>query len=98
MPEKSASGRRLLVLVLAAVLAADFEFHPAPWAAKGCTEDATNDYSDAGRKLNLPHDDRLDVSDDGAVVCVSDSQNPGLGFLAGPTPAGWDRRNSVKLL
>jgi len=74
---------------LAAVLAADFEFHPAPWAAKGFTEDATNDYSDAGRKLNPPHDDRLDVSDDGAVVCVSDSRNPGLGFLAGPTPAGW---------
>jgi len=74
------------VKVLTAV---DFEFHYTPWGCKGFTEDATQDYSGQGRKINTPHDDKIKVESEGMIFLVSDSKNIGTGFLAAQKPDAW---------
>lgn len=69
--------------------AVDFEFHYTPWACKGFTEDATQDYSGPGRKIDTPHDDNVRVEKEGRIFVVSDAKSAGLGFLASEKPVGW---------
>lgn len=71
------------------MVACDFEFHKAPWACKGFTEDATQDYSGCARKVNTPKDDKIKVAQKGSVFFVYDARNPGTGFVASEAPSGW---------
>ena len=71
------------------MVAGDFEFHPAPWACKGFTEDATQDYSGLGRKWNPSRDDKIKIEKDGSIFFVYDAKNSGVGFIASKKPFGW---------
>jgi hypothetical protein len=81
---KAKTNKDIKVLV-----AADCEFHTTPWACKGFTEDATQDYTGLGRKVNTPRDDKIKAGKDGEIFFVHDAKNPGVGFIASRKPSGW---------